>query len=136
MHVYADNAATTAMSQLAIQAMLPYFNKVYGNPSSLHSVGQEAKEVLEKARQTVALPGTSEHHLGWAFDLTDRRYPQKYTGENNAVQWLSDNCWEYGFILRYPEGKSDITGIIYEPWHYRYVGEKAAKEIFDRKIWH
>ena len=54
MYVYADNAATTAMSQVAIDAMLPYFNKIYGNPSSLHSVGQEAKEVLDKARETVA----------------------------------------------------------------------------------
>ena len=54
MYVYADNAATTAMSQVAIDAMMPYLNKVYGNPSSLHSMGQEAKEVLEKARQTVA----------------------------------------------------------------------------------
>ena len=54
MYVYADNAATTAMSQVAIDAMIPYFNKVYGNPSSLHSVGQEAKEALENARNTVA----------------------------------------------------------------------------------
>ena len=54
MHVYADNAATTAMSQVAIDAMIPYMNKIYGNPSSLHSVGQEAKEALEKARETVA----------------------------------------------------------------------------------
>jgi len=54
MHVYADNAATTAMSQVAIQAMLPYFDKVYGNPSSLHSVGQVAKEALDEARKTVA----------------------------------------------------------------------------------
>ncbi len=54
MHVYADNAATTAMSQVAIDAMLPYFNKIYGNPSSLHSVGQEAKEALDAARETVA----------------------------------------------------------------------------------
>ena len=54
MHVYADNAATTAMSQVAIDAMLPLFNKVYGNPSSLHAIGQEAKEALEEARATVA----------------------------------------------------------------------------------
>ena len=54
MHVYADNAATTKMSQVAINAMLPYFDKIYGNPSSLHSVGQEAKEALDAARQTVA----------------------------------------------------------------------------------
>ena len=54
MYVYADNAATTQMSQVAINAMLPYLDKVYGNPSSLHSVGQEAKEALEAARETVA----------------------------------------------------------------------------------
>ena len=54
MYVYADNAATTQMSKLAIEAMLPYFDKVYGNPSSLHSVGQEAKEALDAARETVA----------------------------------------------------------------------------------
>ena len=54
MYVYADNAATTAMSQTAIDAMVPYFNKVFGNPSSLHSMGQEAKEALDAARQTVA----------------------------------------------------------------------------------
>ena len=54
MYVYADNAATTAMSQVAIDAMIPYMNKVYGNPSSLHSIGQEAKEALEAARATVA----------------------------------------------------------------------------------
>ena len=54
MYVYADNAATTAMSQVAIDAMLPYFNKVFGNPSSLHSTGQEAKEALDAARATVA----------------------------------------------------------------------------------
>ena len=54
MHVYADNAATTKMSQTAINAMVPYFDKVYGNPSSLHSIGQEAKEALEDARSRVA----------------------------------------------------------------------------------
>ena len=54
MHVYADNAATTKMSPVAINAMLPYFDKIYGNPSSLHSVGQEAREALDAARDTVA----------------------------------------------------------------------------------
>ena len=78
-----------------------------------------------------AIPGTSEHHLGLAFDLTDRRYPQKYTGESNAVQWLAENCWEYGFILRYPEDKTDITGIMGEPWHFRYVGVELAMELKD-----
>ena len=55
--------------------------------------------------------------------------------EKTKVQkWLMKNSWKYGFILRYPNGKSDITGIIYEPWHYRYVGKKAAKEITNQGI--
>ena len=55
--------------------------------------------------------------------------------EDTAVQqWLMKHSWEYGFILRFPTGKSDVTGIIYEPWHYRYVGKEAAKEIYDRGI--
>ena len=49
-------------------------------------------------------------------------------------KWLMENCWKYGFILRYPVNKSEITGVIFEPWHYRYVGEKAAKEITEQDI--
>ena len=83
------------------------------------------------ALQRVAIPGTSEHHLGLAFDIVDKRYPQKYTGENNALVWLSEHCWEYGFIIRYPESKTKITGIMYEPWHFRYVGVELAMEMKD-----
>ena len=76
-----------------------------------------------------AVPGTSEHHLGLAFDIVDRRYPQKYTGQNNALVWLSEHCWEYGFIIRYPDSKTNVTGIMYEPWHFRYVGVELAMEL-------
>ena len=51
-----------------------------------------------------------------------------------AARWLKENCWKYGFILRYPTDKTEETGIIFEPWHYRYVGEKAAKEIMEQGI--
>ena len=55
--------------------------------------------------------------------------------EDTAEQkWLMENCWKYGFILRYPTEKSEITGIGYEPWHYRYVGKEAAKEIYEQDI--
>ncbi len=85
----------------------------------------------EEAFHTVAKPGTSEHHLGLAVDIVDGNHQLlDETQEHTAVQqWLMDNSWKYGFILRYPTGKSEITGIIYEPWHYRYVGVKAAGEI-------
>ena len=82
-----------------------------------------------------AKPGTSEHHLGLAFDIVDKRYPQKYTGENNAVVWIAENGADYGFILRYPEGKTDITGYIFEPWHYRYVGKELAEILYNNGNW-
>ena len=88
-------------------------------------------DAYSRTLQRCAIPGTSEHHLGLAFDITDKRYEQKYTGENNAVQWLSEHCWEYGFILRYPDNKTDITGIMSEPWHFRYVGTELAMELKD-----
>ena len=72
-----------------------------------------------KARQTVALPGTSEHQLGLAVDLLG----------DEAIAWLTEHCWDYGFIVRYLEGKSDWTGIIHEPWHFRYVGREVAQEL-------
>ena len=98
--------------------------------------GLALKAAEEEAAQVVALPGTSEHHLGLAVDIVDMNYQQLDTHqETTKVQkWLKENSWRYGFILRYPNGKSDITGIIYEPWHYRYVGKEAAAEIYEQGI--
>ena len=84
-----------------------------------------------EAGKSVAVPGTSEHQLGLAVDIVDL-YNQNldHTQEDTAVQkWLMEHSWEYGFVLRYPNGKSELTGIIYEPWHYRYVGREAAAEM-------
>lgn len=75
-----------------------------------------------KVAKEVAVPGTSEHHLGLALDIS--------AGET-VDNWLAENSWRYGFIMRYPDGKTHITGIIYEPWHYRYVGLELAKELYD-----
>ena len=76
-------------------------------------------------------PGTSEHQTGLALDITDRYYEMKDASLANTAlfQWMSAHCHEYGFIVRYPEDKQDITKIIYEPWHWRYVGVDAAKEM-------
>lgn len=83
------------------------------------------------AARSVAVPGTSEHQLGLAVDIIDELYVnldywQQFT---SVQQWLMANCSDYGFILRYPNEKSDITGIIFEPWHYRYVGVSTARAI-------
>ena len=106
-----------------------YDNKV----QRLVDSGMSEEEAKVEAAKAVAIPGTSEHQLGLAVDIVDANM-QDLTDEqeNTATQkWLMANSWRYGFIHRYPNGRTDITGIIYEPWHYRYVGLDAAKEIYD-----
>lgn len=83
------------------------------------------------AKEWVALPGTSEHQLGIAVDINADK--SKCSNED-VYEWLAENAYKYGFVLRYPPGKQKITGTSYEPWHYRYVGEEAAKEIYEREI--
>ncbi len=102
-------------------------NKV--NALMAQGIGRQKAE--KEASRSVAVPGTSEHELGLAVDIVDQSYQLLDEGqERTAVQkWLLENCWKYGFILRYPNDKSDITGIIYEPWHYRFVGVETALEI-------
>lgn len=98
--------------------------------------GYSESEALIKAGELVAVPGTSEHQLGLALDIVDISYQllEKEQEDTPVQQWLFENSWKYGFILRYPKDKTSVTGISYEPWHYRYVGKAAAKEIFDEKI--
>ena len=92
--------------------------------------------LTEKAGHQVAVPGTSEHQLGLAVDIVDVNYQLLDTNqENTAVQkWLLENSWRYGFILRYPTDQTDVTGIVYEPWHYRYVGKEYAQDIYKKGL--
>ena len=98
--------------------------------------GYPEEDVAVEAAKTVAVPGTSEHELGLALDIVDSSYPELETEqENTPVQkWLMKNSWKYGFVLRYPSDKSALTGIIYEPWHYRYVGKEAAKIMYGEDL--
>ena len=98
--------------------------------------GCPENEAGAEAAKVVAYPGTSEHQLGLALDIVDVSYQQLDTEQENTPvqQWLMKNSWKYGFVLRYPTDKSDITGIIYEPWHYRYVGKEAAAEMYEHKL--
>lgn len=95
------------------------------------ALGYDDASATQAAGEIVAVPGTSEHQLGLAADIVDATYQLLDSSqENTAVQkWLMEHCWEYGFILRYPSDKGALTGIIYEPWHYRYVGLEDAKAI-------
>jgi len=98
--------------------------------------GYSLEAAEERAAMEVAVPGTSEHHTGLAVDIVARSYQMLDKNQENTAEqkWLMANSWRYGFILRYPNGSTDITGIIYEPWHYRYVGKTAAEEIYTRGI--
>lgn len=89
---------------------------------------QEAEQVIQ---QVINKPRASEHHLGLAVDFNSVEEDFK---ETDAYEWLVKNAENYGFILRYPEEKMEITGIIYEPWHWRYVGEEHAKEMNRMRI--
>ncbi len=102
--------------------------------------GYSREKATELAAQYVAPPGTSEHLTGLAVDLISTNW-YSYNSDLNSgfektkeFEWLYNNCAEYGFVLRYPKDKETITGYSYEPWHYRYVGVEAAKEIMSSKI--
>ncbi len=84
----------------------------------------------EMAEKWVAVPGTSEHQLGIAVDIN----PDYEKSGREVYAWLAENAHEYGFINRYPEDKVHIKGIMNEPWHYRYVGETAAKEMYEQRL--
>ena len=93
--------------------------------------GYTRKEAKKKAGTVVAIPGTSEHEIGLAVDIVDVKYQllEENQEKTETQKWLMKNCWKYGFILRYPKDKQEITGVIYEPWHYRFVGKENAKMI-------
>lgn len=95
---------------------------------------QEAAE--KKAKTIVAYPGTSEHQLGLACDITDKyyQYMNESIADTELSKWMKEHCAEYGFILRYPEDKQDLTGVMYEPWHFRYVGIKAATYMMKNNL--
>ncbi len=104
-----------------------YNNKV----ARLRAAGYGWTSARKEAARWVAPPGTSEHQTGMALDIVSYQYQLLNKQQENTPEqkWLMEHCWDYGFVLRYPENKTEITGIGYEPWHYRYVGRAAAKAM-------
>lgn len=92
---------------------------------------------LEETTRKVAPPGASEHQTGLTFDVAyiiDGVFVDKIDDSMRETKWLFDNAYKFGFILRYPKGKEEITGYSYEPWHYRFVGKELAKKLFSEGI--
>lgn len=92
--------------------------------------GHSSREAKRMAEKWVAVPGTSEHQIGIAVDINADRCAASPT----LYSWLAKNSYKYGFIQRYPPDKNSVTGISYEPWHYRYVGKEAATEMHSRGL--
>ena len=91
--------------------------------------GKSQQEAYDLTASAIAIPGTSEHHTGLAADIvtpTHQTLDPEFA-DTEAGQWLQEHAWEYGFVMRYPEDKQDVTKIIYESWHYRFVGKTHAK---------
>lgn len=122
---------TSAWRSQAYQAEL-YENRVYR--FQLEGYSREEAEII--GATVVARPGTSEHELGLSTDLLTGEYQVLDSGfaETEAYAWLQEHCTEFGFIERYPQGKGELTGIIWEPWHYRYVGQEVAQYISENGL--
>ena len=106
-----------------------YDNKV----QRVMAEGASREAAQAEAARWVARPGTSEHQTGLAVDIVSlsNQMLDETQESTPEFQWLAENAWKYGFILRYPSDKSEKTGIAYEPWHFRFVGKEAAAEMHD-----
>ncbi len=134
-----DDGAAEGLSMYVTSAYRSYERQTAVFNASMQNrldQGMTPLEAYQETSASVAVPGTSEHATGLAVDIISTEYEEldDRQGDTEEQKWLMEHCWEYGFILRYPSDKSDITGIVYEPWHYRYVGTDAAKEITEQGI--
>lgn len=104
--------------------------------NSYMAAGYSYLDAYKKSSKAVIVPGASEHQLGLAFDIVVSYHAvlDFAFGDTAGGKWLKEHCAEYGFILRYPKGKEDVTGIEYEPWHFRYVGVDAARYIMENEL--
>ena len=112
---------------------LDYVSKFrsYSSQASIYN-GYVTREGQASADTKSARPGHSEHQTGLAADINSLYQSWGATAEG---QWLNNNCYKYGFIIRYPKGKESITGYMYEPWHIRYVGVELATKLYNNGNW-
>lgn len=138
-NIYMRPEAASALEELfegaAQDGITLYATSGYRSYSTQKAIfDRKLEKMSEKAANaSVAKPGYSEHQTGLAMDLEGQTTLgtglTEAFGESPEGIWVAENCYKYGFIIRYPKGKTNITGYIYEPWHVRYVGREAAAEI-------
>ncbi|MGN1372073.1 MAG: M15 family metallopeptidase [Candidatus Coprovivens sp.] len=124
-------------NELGVHLMVNSSYRPYKDQEEIYN--EYKKKSLKYADSYAARPGHSEHQTGLSIDLTSLEHPYINNSENSfdkseEYEWLKNNCHKYGFILRYPEGKDYLTGYNTESWHFRYVGEKVATQIFQEGI--
>ncbi|MBP5231050.1 MAG: M15 family metallopeptidase [Clostridia bacterium] len=143
MRLYAEKALEAFLAEGALNGVTDvtvtsaYRSYTYQNTLFNRYVEQNLSkfETREEAEAYVLTfstrPGTSEHQSGLCCDMHNMGSAQQSFAKKPEAKWLAENCWRFGFILRYPEDKEDITKIIYEPWHFRFVGRVAATEMHE-----
>lgn len=123
-----DNATKNGIEIFAVSGYRSYSRQKSLYDAEVNRVG------IEKAEQAVAIPGASEHQSGLAMDISSRSnklYLNEAFANTTEGKWLKENAHHFGFILRYPKEKMEITNYMYEPWHFRYVGVKAATIMYE-----
>jgi len=130
-----EMAAEAALSGFKLTAFSTYRSFDYQTELYERYVNRDGKEAADRYS---ARPGYSEHQTGLAFDIGEVNFEKHWAsstfGDTEAGKWVALHAHKYGFIMRYPLGKEDITGYMHESWHYRYVGPEIAEEIFNKKI--
>ena len=125
-----DGRPTQKMRREAAKALDEMLSAAKEAVESYLARGMTKKEALRLTKRYYALPGESEHESGLAADIHHLSCATLAFADTAEYRWLSENAHKYGYILRYPEGKEAVTGIAFEPWHFRYVGREAAEEIY------
>ena len=129
-----ESRANGCKKMTSVSAYRPYNTQLYifnNDVKRYMEEGMTEEEAIAKTRSDTAYPGESEHQSGLAVDILD--YDSGLYGFEGTYEanWLAENAWKFGFILRYPKDKEQITTYVYEPWHFRYVGRYHAKRIYE-----
>ena len=134
-----ESASNHGMDLVIVSAYRSYEEQVeiFNNMMYIWiSGGHTPLDAFLATQSVVAVPGHSEHHLGLALDIVSAHHQVLDESQSQTPEgrWLRENSWRYGFVVRYLEDKTHITGIFYEPWHFRYVGREAARVMWENNL--
>ena len=134
-----ESARNQGMDLVIVSAYRSYEDQVeiFNNMMYIWiSGGYTPLDAFLATQSVVAVPGHSEHHLGLALDIVSAHHQVLDESQSQTLEgrWLRENSWRYGFVVRYLEDKTHITGIFYEPWHFRYVGREAARVMQENNL--